>query len=280
MPSDLSKQQALKEASELARKFGFVSREIVWKHLSFQGRSSRFKYWQFLKKAAELQTYRAGITSNGHLMLSLEYRKSLGKGAAVSQRSSIYFEHDEYLMDFIMWIKRAGVVGEYWTEQELKMDRLLSLEILGGDPDGKLPDLVFDLMTFRGRIRVAIEIERTRKSQARYRQVQWGYYRLRKIDLLLFGVNDSGTESAISREFNRSSISGEKRSTGYFSLAAFGKSGLESELRIRDKNPTLGEFFSRICGAKWQLQSDFGRQIGDKMRIPVSKELPIVEETK
>jgi hypothetical protein len=259
-------------ACELAQKFGFVSRRIVWKHLTFEGRASKFKYWLFLKKASELAPYKSGVVFNHHLVLSSEYRKLLGEGTAVSNRSSIYFEHDEYLMDILLSIRSAGVIAEYWTEQELKMDRVLAMQTMGGVPDAKIPDLIFDLTTDRGAIRVAIEIERTRKSQRRYRLVQWGYSRLRRIDLLLFGVVDSGTEAAIRQEFDTATFSSDKRSIGYFTLNEFAKSGLASELRIRGKRPQLQDFLKRVCGDAWKEPSASRRQIGDKLEISVSSE--------
>ena len=246
MTAEMTRQRALVVACELAQKFGFLSRAMVWKHLSVDGIASKYRYWHFLKNATELAPYKAGITSDHHLVISAEYRKTL-EGSAVSNRSAIYFEHDEYLMDLVLHLKAVGVIAEYWSEQELKMDRLLAIRSLGGDPD-KVPDLVFDLTTDKGTIRAALEVERTRKSQARYRLAQLGYDRLQRIDLLLFGVIDNSTELAISREFEQAAVGVERRSVGYFSLDEFATSGLGAELRIRGKKLTLGEFLKRVCG--------------------------------
>lgn len=260
----MTKHQALNIACELAQKFGFVSRNIVWKHLAQEGIASKYRCWRFLINAPELAPYRNGLTSSHHLMLSTEYRRALGEGSAVSARAAIYFEHDEYLMGVILYLKRAGVVAQYWTEQELKMDRLLALQTIGGDPD-KVPDLVIDLSTDRGFLRVAVEIEKTRKSQKRYRLVQFGYSRLRRIDLLLFGVIDFQTESAIREAFDRGSFGSEKRSVGYFALSEFAQIGLTSDLRIRGKTLRLSEFLKRVCGDTWRPSDGGVIKIGEKV---------------
>lgn len=276
----LTKQRALMVACELAQKFGFISRAVIWNHLAHDGIASKYKYWRFIKNALEFTPYKAGITFSHHLVLSLEYRKYLGEGTAVSNRASIYFAHDEYLMGLILYLKAAGVVADYWTEQELKMDRLLAIQTLGGDPDAKMPDLIFDLSTDNGLIRVAIEIERTRKSQKRYRLVHWGYSRLKRIDLLIFGVVDAKTESAIYQEFDRAVAGSQKRSIGYFSLGDFAKSGLGCELRIRGKTPKFDEFLKRVCGNKW-VSSEAGRiKIEEKVNNQLSTETPFVEISK
>ncbi len=269
----MTKAQALKVACELVQKFGFVSRDIVWKHLSQGGIASKYRYWNFLTEAPELSPYKAGLVSQHHLMLSNEYRRSLGEGASVSNRSSLYFAHDEYLMELVLYLKAARVIAHYWTEQELKMDRLLALRILGGDPD-KVPDMVIDLKTESGPVRVAIEIEKTRKSQKRYKRVQLGYYTLRKIDLLLFGAIDLQTEAAIRQEFDRASFSSEKRSVGYFSLKEFTDTGLRAELRIRGKRPPLGEFLQRVCGNAWLPVLPTEIKSGEKVDNSLSTQTP------
>jgi hypothetical protein len=277
--ADMTKHQALKVACELAQKFGFVSRNVIWKHLSPEGIASKYRCWRFLLNVPELTPYRNGLTSNHHLMLSTEYRKSIGEGSAVSTRSAIYFEHDEYLMGLILYLKAAGVVVQYWTEQELKMDRILALQTIGGDPD-KVPDLVIDLSTGRESLRVAVECERTRKSQKRYRLVHFGYSRLRHIDLLLFGVADIQTESAIRDAFDRGSFSSEKRSVGYFSLGEFSRIGLESELRIRGKTLRLSEFLKRVCGNTWRPIDGREIKIGKKADNQLSAKAASAEESK
>ena len=269
----MTKQQALKIACELAQKFGFVSRSVVWRHLSFEGIASKYRYWEFLSRAPELAPYKSGLTSNHHLVLSSDYRRALGEGVAVSNRAALYLAHDEYLMELVLYLKTAGVISQYWTEQELKMDRHLALRVLGGDPD-KIPDLVFDLSTDRGPIRVAVEVEKTRKSRKRYRMASLGYRRLRGIELLLFGVVDSSLESAIRQEFGDLSAASASRAVGYFNLDEFAYSGLGSELRIRGKVPQLGEFFKRLCGDRWNASAGVRIKIGEKPDNQLSGEAP------
>jgi hypothetical protein len=70
-------------------------------------------------------------------------------------------------MRIIHLLSINGLVKKYWTEQELKSNRSLSLDLLGGDYT-KLPDLIFDLNISDETFRIALEVEITRKSNDRY----------------------------------------------------------------------------------------------------------------
>jgi len=255
MTMDSKRDHTVATAVELIRKFGFLPRSIVWKYLSPKGTTSKYYYWHLLSHAPQFSTYRNGFVSSNHLVLSAECRKLLGDGAYVGTRSATYFEHDELLMDFVMQLKGIDLAPDYRTEQELRKDRLGALKMLGGDPDDKIPDVVFDLPALRGPIRVALEVERTRKSQERYRRIHFGYRRLKRLDLILFGVGDNATEAAIRREFDRISLSSEAMPYGCFSLAQFSTQGLACELRIQEKTLVLGGLLSSVCGRQFSPEN-------------------------
>ena len=58
----MTKTQALEISCELAQKFGFVSRNIVWRHLAPDSTATRYRYWLHLKNSAQLSPYRSGIS--------------------------------------------------------------------------------------------------------------------------------------------------------------------------------------------------------------------------
>lgn len=247
------RQNTFELASELVRKFGFISRSVVWKYLDRKARATKFRYWKYLSERAELSPYHIGVRSNEHLVASNEYRRVLGEGVCAPVRSAIYFKHDEHLMNFLLALKHRGVLLGYWTEQELKADHLLALEVLGSVSESKLPDLVLNLKTGTTPLRVCIEVERTQKSRHRYQTVQLAYRRTRKVDLLLFGVADKRTERAIRQAFDRDTPA--NLYVGYFSLNDFSKEALGAELRIRHKTKSLAAFLAQVCGDHWKVEA-------------------------
>lgn len=247
------KQELLEITLELARKFGFVSRSVIWRYLGSKSTATKYRYWRFLTKRPEFTLYSEGVQSRQHLVVSAGYRRALGDGSCARTRAAIYFEHDNYLMNFFLLLKHREVLLGCWTEQQLKMDHLLALEVLGSVSEAKLPDLVLSLKTESTPLRVAVEIERTQKSQHRYQIIQLAYRRTSKIDLLLFGVSDEKTEVAIRKAFD-----GEMPSNlfvGYFSLNDFKKASFEAELRVRQRKRSLEKFLAQICGTNWRSES-------------------------
>lgn len=237
---------------ELTQKFGFLPRSIVWKHLAPAGQTSKYYYWQLLSNVPQFAVHDLGVRLPDYLMLSSECRKLLGGASCVRTRSMTYFKHDEALMDFVLHLRKHQLISQYWTEQELRKDRNLARQILGGDPDDKVPDLVFDLNAPGKPARVAVENERTRKSQQRYKRVHFGYRRLKSINLILFGTSDRSTESAIQREFERKIFTSEALPYGCFSLKDFCQLGLECELRVQGEKRVLGKLLSYICGRDFE----------------------------
>ncbi len=243
MSATLTKEHALRTACELAARFGFVSRVVVWRHLCPPGPASTYRYWRYLSNAPEFSPFKVGLSSRHHLVLSPDCKKAWGKHGVVSNRSAVYFQHDEFLMDLILLLRSSLLLARYWTEQELRMDSHLALKTLGGDSRQKMPDLIIDLKSEQP-VRVAVEIEKTRKSQTRYRLMQMAYKRLSKIDLLLFGVIDQQTEITIRECFERG---GYNRPIGFFLLGDFANLGLNCELRIDKKSFRIVDLLTRIC---------------------------------
>lgn len=261
----------ISSAKELIQKFGFLSRTIVWKHLSPGGRSMKYFYWNLLRTSPQFKLHNLGVELADYLMLSSEARALLGDMACVRTRSSTYFDHDEFLMDVILELIQQGFVTRYWTEAELKKDRVEARKILGGDPYDKIPDLVFDL-NIKGRtVRVALENERTRKSQERYKKMHYGYRRLKNLDMILFAVSDSATEAALRREFDRQIFSADLLLYGCFYLKEFGSSALGTELRVRGKTSSLERFFSGVCAQA----SESGIETPENHRNPFRRFSPL-----
>lgn len=243
---------------ELIQKFGFLPRSIVWKHLSASSQASKYIYWNLLCTAPQFALHDLGVKLPDYLMLSSECRSHLGDAACVRTRSATYFKHDEFLMDFVLHLKRHQFVARYWTEQELKKDRQSARQILGGDPYDKIPDLVFDLNVPGRVVRVAVENERTRKSQERYKRMHFGYRRLKSVDMVLFATSDQATEKAIAREFERQIFSSSTLVYGCLSLEKFSDLALGCEVRIQDKAPILETFLASICGRELQRTGNSG----------------------
>ncbi len=252
-----NKEQTLTMAIEVVKKFGFISRSTVWNYLTPPGRASKFRYWSYLCESHELKFARSSRRLPNYLVLSRDYRKAFPDDCGVKNRSTMYFPHDELLMNFALEGVNSAFISEFWSEHEFKMDTALCSQILGSSNGEKLPDVVFDLKA-RDHVRVALEIERTRKSHSRYRRIRVSYAKLKNIHLVIFGVPDRRTESIIAETCESPNFS-----LGFFTLRDYESNGLKCEIRIRNKTFSMNEFFAKLCSTnKASL-----RQQGDKPEI-------------
>lgn len=152
-------------------------------------------------------------------------------------------------MRIIHLLVRAGLVKKYRTEQELKSNRSLALDLLGGDYT-KLPDLIFDLNISNQTFRVALEVEITRKSNDRYLRSFLGYSNFRNVDLILFASQQTRITNALQETLAKRLFANSAIKFGFFDLVDFTEKQLVTELGINSKTIPLGQFFRNLIEIK------------------------------
>ena len=152
-------------------------------------------------------------------------------------------------MKIIFTLESIGVVRRFWTEQELRSDRSLAWDVLGGDPE-KLPDLVFELEAEGSVFRTAIEIEASRKSADRYFRIHMNYSKFRNINLILFGTANLKIEEAIQKDLGRGLWSDLKDKTGFYSTENLSQQRLLCKMRLGGKSPEIGQFFKNLAALR------------------------------
>lgn len=227
----------------LAHKFGFVSRSMVWEFLSPKGRTARYKHWKKLKESPLFSPYILGSGSPEYLVLSSQGKKLMGVDS-VSEVSTIYLTHDEMVMRFYLQLLKDAKPEAAWSEAELKKDRALSIRSLGDGVVSKLPDLLFDINIKGEVLRIALEVERTRKTQSRYQTMRRAYQRATQIDAILFGVSEARIEKAIEKEIEEAGLAFFGKAVGFFDLAEFQESAFQAQVRMQGKEGSLLECFT------------------------------------
>lgn len=219
------------EAIKLTKKFGFLPKSVVWDFYCPSGKSVRYKNWSDLSKSSLFCPYVTGTGVPEYLIFSTQGRRLIGEDA-VTAVASAYISHDEIVMRFYLHLQEMSCMERAWSEGELKMDRVLALKGLGDGVIAKLPDLLFDIKTEDGFIRCALEVERTRKSQGRYKTMRRSYQRARNVDIVLFGVGNEKIEEILKKEIFERGITSFGKEVGFFDLADFIDRKLEATLRI------------------------------------------------
>ncbi len=226
----------------LAKKFGFIPRAVVWDLLAPKGKTARYAYWRECQKSPLFMPYRIGGSSPEYLILSAKGKEFMGDDA-VTEVDNIYLEHDEIVMRFCLMLIKKLAVSKTWSEGELKKDRVTAIKNIGDGVVSKLPDLLFDIGSGTDSKRVALEIERTRKSRGRYQTMCRAYGRAIYVDVILFGVKDEAIEDAIQSEVRDGGLEFANREVGFFYIDDLLENGFAAKVRIGAKEITLEEFF-------------------------------------
>lgn len=229
----------------LAKKFGFVSREVVWDLLCPQGRTARYKHWSHLQKSSLFSPYVIGSGVPEYLTLSQKGKALMGEDST-SEVPGLYLAHDELVMRFYILLLKAVTLVDVWSEAELKQDRLLAMKCMGDGTVSKLPDLLFDMKCPGIPLRTVLEVERTRKSRGRYQTMRRAYQRATNVDVILFAVAETGIEEAIQKELLEGGLEFVGRDVGFFSLDDFQEKQLRATLRLRGEEIQLIEYFQGV----------------------------------
>lgn len=243
---EINKDTSLSKAIYYTKKFGFMSKAFYWECLTPPGQSTKYRYWEMFLDSNYFLPYRELRQSGEYFYLNLKALRGTDQSLEpVGKRTPLYFYHDEKIMRIMIALESAGLVARFWTEQELRIDRMLTFDLLGGD-SAKLPDVVFDLKSQGTPFRSAIEIETTRKSNDRYYHGLLNYTALRRLDLLVYGVDQKRIADALKNELSRSFFNSLHKKSAFYSIPEFEQQGLESPLELNLQQISIGHFFKNL----------------------------------
>ncbi len=109
--------------------------------------------------------------------------------------------HDEMALGIAVRLSRGGLVTDWTPEARFVVEPVNRLMITQDNRGQKYPDLM--LTTPKGGLRIAVELELSRKSLFRYEKALNGYKAVRGIDAVLFAVNSNAIIGAIETAIRR-----------------------------------------------------------------------------
>lgn len=233
-----------------AKKFGFVSRSFFWWAFCTKSERTNYRYWSLITGCDAFVPYKGLEESDKCFYLNLKSKWCNRDGIkAVGRRYPDHFFHDTECMKMIFALESLGVVRKFWTEQELRFDRNLAWDVLGGDPE-KLPDFVFELDAAGSIFRAAVEIEASQKSSKNYFRILTNYSRFRHISLIIYGTANARIEQAINKELDHGYWRELKEKTGFYSIQEFDQMRLNCKFSLAGKSPELGHFFKNLVALR------------------------------
>ena len=109
--------------------------------------------------------------------------------------------HDEMALGITVRLLRGGLITDWMSEAQFIVEPVNRLMVAQENRGQKYPDLVFT--TTSGGLRLAVELELSRKSLFRYEKALNGYKGVRGIDAVLFAVNSNAITESIGTAIRR-----------------------------------------------------------------------------
>lgn len=247
----MRRHPSVEKAIEIASRFGFISKDIYWNHISQAQQTMTYRLWNRLTEEGLF------IPLDSTLKGQFLKLSQLGRSIALKQRLMPVsppilqqLSHDELILKLALALENKDLIQKSMPEVYYKSSSLFFSKSFSG-PQRKIPDLYFSLNLPYKKIRVAAEYERTRKTESRYRSILMNYASFKEVDLVLFIVNDVLIEKTLRQVAKKVHYPIQNRPLA-FALATDVESNL-TDFQIRFQNRAV-EFSSFVQEMKQMMK--------------------------
>ena len=224
---DMVKESAL----AFTARFGFITRDIFFEYLCPLKKTRQYVYWKKLQEQCYIKPARS--------FANIFYLTPLGRKTfslpSAPARSALFVQHDTFIASLLFELMASGLVLKSWTDYELMKKKADAYAVLGCDRLEKIPDLVVEMKAKTGSLKIAFEVERSRKSDAQYDQIALNYLGLKNINLVIYACNNQLTAKAIARAFNFDLSLKNEKFPAIFLTETFKKNKTNAESRYFEK---------------------------------------------
>lgn len=235
-----------------ASRFGFITRDIFFDYFCDLTRSQKYLIWKMLIDERWLLPHQsAHLTAH----LSPKARRQYAP-RAVPARSQYFIEHDAMAAHLALELMRLNIVGRYWTERELTLFPWETHSVLGCDNLDKVPDLVIDLKAPYGKLRIAIEIERTTKSKHRYDLAALTYLDMKNVDMVIYGCRFEETTKLVRNAFQGEVFKKTFKQPAIYLTDDFSHNGMATSIRYQGQRYKLIDFLSLALRVNLNSKAD------------------------
>lgn len=230
--------QIITGAIKFAARFGFLTRDIFFSYLCEGSRAHKYRKWNLLID----ERWFTPSFSNPYTMYLSQKAKKIFSLKDIKARSPVFISHDQLVAELFLTLEGTGLVTKSWTELELSRQRWDAFSIVGNDQLGKIPDLILDLKTHNGNLRVAIEVEIARKSRKRYAHIALSYLEMKRIDLVIYACSGEQVLSEVKRSFTGQAFKNSQKQPGTILISDFSEMKLDASINYLDTSYTIKSF--------------------------------------
>lgn len=234
-------------ATKVVAKFGFLSRHVFDIHLARGSRTLNWMLWQKLLSTGYFRFYRDAFLKDEMITFSrLGISRLLDSTKIVKPIAVQNLSHDECVMGFALHNENENLIRDFSSEAMLKRDGNQRFSVGQKGDRVKYPDLLFSLNVPGKNIKVALEVERTRKSFKSYRSFLISYAGVPNIDFVIVACQSKGIETAIRETMKLLNYPVKERPIAFCSLEEMNQGPSDFQLNLNGHTTSLRQIVKSL----------------------------------
>ncbi len=232
----IPKTPPLKEM-RFAAKTGFMSRSIWEEYFSKRSRTQNLRVWRSFV-SDKYFTRHSSERLDDILILSERSRKLIENagGEVVSPPHINQIDHDEIVSRILLVLTSLEIIGAVQTEGELRRKYMGWIKKTKEGREAKLPDLLIEVKRPDRTLKIALEIELSRKNPERYRKVMNSYAAQKTAERVIFISDKDNIFDRLSKAMKDTHYPSWEKPIGYSRLKEWMENPLTAAIAWCRKN--------------------------------------------
>jgi hypothetical protein len=240
-----------------AAKTGFITKEIFNEFFATGCDRSRRRQWQNLSRHGWMVAHESPLRPDV-LVLSRKSRAKSHAGAWAEVWAPYIgmIHHDEILYRMVMGLQRSGLIREWTTEAEMKKVAMRDLRLGGARINTKYPDALLTLDVPGNAVKVALELELSRKSKRRYEDMAYAYRGMKDVRGVFFVCRNPGLVATIKNAFARAYFPTHDKPLGFALVDEWRINPARAVLEMPSRKTTFFDLVGEIREKRHAMETE------------------------
>lgn len=237
---------AIWKAIKISARFGFLTKEIFFKHISQSKQTMTYRLWNRLKNDGLFES--SGSIYGWNLFKLSNKGREFARSQGLSVVSRPLYNsilRDMTLMPAVMALETEGLIN-FAVTQAYARDFAGPFFFSVGGKRKRIPSLYFHLNVPPKKVRVAVEYEGTSKNGKYYQQLLREYSVMNHTDMILFICGTTSTEKLIRKVCMTINYRFQSRPLAFANVCDVVKSPAEFPIRLQNRAISFRDFVHEI----------------------------------
>lgn len=216
-------------------KTGFLSRNLWKKHFTKRSKNRNYEFWNELVERKFFKRHRSPLLKDILILGTEGIRVLENKGLGrVFPPNINQIDHDEVVSDLALQLQKSPKVLKYETEGEIKRRFTGWVKDSWKGENFKFSDLMVYLKNSDAIFKVAIEVELSRKSPKRYKQMMRGYQNQKQMNCIVFVADDKAIFDRLRDAIKHTLFPTHEKPIGFCKLQDLQKNPLNAPIHFSE----------------------------------------------